>query len=583
MATMIPDKVIEFTTEGEGRFYTFMQTVARPDEDHICWYNPDVQDREPDFILYSKDLGLIVFEVKDWALDQVLEADPISFRLSIGEMTESRESPLRQAKAYVNALIDMIRKDGRLLNTAPQYRGKVKVPINCGVVFPNINKLEYTEKHLDQVIPTDRIFFWDDLHPASDICSDPSGKCFCDSLASRFPPPFPCNLSPGEASHLRHLIFPLIRVALPERQGGGITYDRRSERLHCLDHHQEVIARKYEGGHRILTGPPGSGKTLVLVYKAGFLKRYNPQITSILIVCYNIALPGYIRALLMKQGIPMGPAGVQVKHFYELCADILGEPVEYDSKEPGYYDLIREETLSKVKDSEISYDAILVDEGQDFSVDMLRIITSVLNPKTNNLTIALDNRQRIYDADFTWKDAGINAKGRIHNIGTSYRNTHEIITFADQFAGNAGEGGTAAEKKQLPLFPSFSGFHGPNPEITQHENFNLLIDSIAGTIQALHKTEGEPYSEMAVLYAMQNPGHLLDAPIPALMKTALEARGILSTWLSEDYRAKHSYDVTSDRVTISTIHSAKGLDWANVFIVGIDYIEPKEWSENQIR
>ncbi|MFH1983421.1 MAG: 3'-5' exonuclease, partial [Pseudomonadota bacterium] len=46
---------------------------------------------------------------------------------------------------------------------------------------------------------------------------------------------------------------------------------------------------------------------------------------------------------------------------------------------------------------------------------------------------------------------------------------------------------------------------------------------------------------------------------------------------------KHSYDVTSDRVTISTIHSAKGLDWANVFIVGIDYIEPKEWSENQIR
>jgi len=38
-----------------------------------------------------------------------------------------------------------------------------------------------------------------------------------------------------------------------------------------------------------------------------------------------------------------------------------------------------------------------------------------------------------------------------------------------------------------------------------------------------------------------------------------------------------------DRVTISTIHSAKGLDYACVFLVGLDELEPDGWSERQVR
>ena len=46
---------------------------------------------------------------------------------------------------------------------------------------------------------------------------------------------------------------------------------------------------------------------------------------------------------------------------------------------------------------------------------------------------------------------------------------------------------------------------------------------------------------------------------------ALESRGIMSQWVSEDYRAKRAYDITTDKVSVSTIHSAKGLDYACVF------------------
>lgn len=55
-------------------------------------------------------------------------------------------------------------------------------------------------------------------------------------------------------------------------------------------------------------------------------------------------------------------------------------------------------------------------------------------------------------------------------------------------------------------------------------------------------------------------------------------------WISEDYRAKRSYDVTTDSVTISTIHSLKGFDYACVFVLGLDWLAPgKRWTEEQIR
>lgn len=44
-------------------------------------------------------------------------------------------------------------------------------------------------------------------------------------------------------------------------------------------------------------------------------------------------------------------------------------------------------------------------------------------------------------------------------------------------------------------------------------------------------------------------------------------------WISEDYRAKRSHDVTTEKVTISTIHSVKGFDYACVFVLGLDALE----------
>jgi len=63
---------------------------------------------------FCKDTGLIVFEVKDWALNQIQEANPQHFTLSINGHNEELESPLKQARTYCHILMDKIRDDNRL-------------------------------------------------------------------------------------------------------------------------------------------------------------------------------------------------------------------------------------------------------------------------------------------------------------------------------------------------------------------------------------------------------------------------------------------------------------------------------------
>jgi hypothetical protein len=55
MATMIPNGVEEFQTEGERVFFRFLQSVAKPDSLYVVWSLPDVNGKEPDFLLYGEE------------------------------------------------------------------------------------------------------------------------------------------------------------------------------------------------------------------------------------------------------------------------------------------------------------------------------------------------------------------------------------------------------------------------------------------------------------------------------------------------------------------------------------------------
>jgi hypothetical protein len=578
MALMIPSDIEQFNTPGEEIFYHFLKSYAKPDNRYIAWYTPEINDNEPDFILFSPDLGLIIFEVKDWVIDQIEKADTEHFSIINGNRTEKRVNPYKQAKRYLNVLMDRIKGDRRLVSTGPEHSGKPKVPLNRGVVFPNIFRDDFEEK-LGSIIAVDKIFFEGDLSTYSPICEDTSGGEFTKAITRMFTPIFHVSVTPSDIEHLKQVIFPSVRIRLPFR-GPSEDYQKYLEHVAMLDHQQEVLARQFDAGHRIISGPSGSGKTLVLIHKAVFLKNYNPAIKSVLFVCFNITLAHYIKRLLAEKHVPMGKGGVEVYHFFELCAKITGETIHYEKEETDYYDTVVQLTLEKIPETGQKYDAILIDEGQDFNEDMYKVLLGLLNPATDSLTIAIDPSQIIYRN----KGAGIFKLGKVKNLTRVYRNTKEIREFVESFMMDGGKTKESENPNSMLFSHDLLESHGPKPTMKKLKTVSEMIDFVSKKIGSLTANEGFSFSEIAVLYVSKKlkiDGQEMNL-VDELVK-ALDLRGIMSEWASEDYRAKKSYDITTNSVTISTIYSSKGLDYACVFLVGLDFLAEEKMPAEQIK
>jgi hypothetical protein len=576
VALMIPSDIEHFTTPGEEAFYHFLRLYAKPDNRYIAWYTPEINDNEPDFILFSTDVGLIIFEVKDWVIDQIEEADSEHFSIVNGSHVEKRTNPYKQAKRYLNILMDKIKGDRRLVSA--EHSGKPKVPLDRGVVFPNIFRDDFEER-LRGVISSNKIFFEGDLSNYSPICEDASGAEFTKAITRMFTPIFHVSLTPADIEHLKQLIFPSVRIMLPFR-GPSEEYQKHIEYLAMLDHRQETLARQFDAGHRIISGPSGSGKTIILIHKAVFLKKYNPAIKTILFVCFNITLAHYIKRLLAEKHVPMGPQGVEVYHFFELCAKITGETVHYEKEETDYYDTVVQLTLNKIPETGLKYDAILVDEGQDFNEDMYAVILGLLNPATDSLTIAIDPSQIIYRN----KGTGILKLGKVRSLTTVYRNTKEITDFVRSFMMDCTDATFCEDTAGMLFSPDLLESHGPRPVMKKLKGIPELITYIAKQIESLVMKEGFSFSEVAILYVSKSV--TLDGREMNLVQEltrALDMRGIMSEWASEDYRSKRSYDITTNSVTISTIYSAKGLDYACVFLVGLDLLTEEKMAPEHIR
>jgi hypothetical protein len=566
---------MEKATEGERLVLRFLQETARPRGEYDLWYEPQLGPTSitPDFVLYGRSLGLVVIEVKDWASHQILFYNPHRFTVALSGHPEPKTNPLKQARTYVYALMEMLKGHGEFLSHAPGYEGRLKIPIGRMVVFPHILRREWGDRGLHHLIPWETALFQDDLDPAGKIRCDESGRTFKERMSGCLPFPFR-GMEPREEEKLRFLLWPEGRIDLPERAGMGKAHFR--EEVQYLDDAQARAALRLRPGHQVIKGPPGSGKTLVLVHRCAHLVRYHAQRKRILLVCFNIALVSFLRRLVQEKGIGVGEGGVEVFHFFELCSRVLGEALPYEREGTDFYDMVIQETLSRVEGAGCPvgpYDAVLVDEGQDFSVDMLRVVLGLLRPG-GDLVIAQDSRQDLYlRGGASWKSLGVRASGRTTHLRNVYRNTAEIFSFAQRFLGEEPRAG-----RPLPLFPDDSAFHGEAPEIRRLGDMDKVIAFVADDLKACVGSGEYRRSEIAVIYDDKTYGPAsfayTDRDLPARLLKGLDRAGIPAAWVSRDVRAKEMYDVTTDRVSLISVHSAKGLDFDLVYLVGMDRMTP---------
>ena len=210
-------------------------------------------------------------------------------------------------------------------------------------------------------------------------------------------------------------------------------------------------------------------------------------------------------------------------------------------------------------------------------------ITSLLNPQTNNLSIAMDDHQNIYERQGSWKASGVQARGRIHKISFVYRNTKEITAFTSRFLGKDMSSGNGSTQTQLELFPDYFDFSGPKPEIQQFSDIESIVRFIPEKISDMVAQDGCPYSEIAILYTTKNPSQTSETSLPSMIEKVLQTKGIPCSWTAENVSAKKHYDITTNSVSISTIHSAKGFDYTCVFLIGLDFLESgSSWTQSQI-
>jgi superfamily I DNA/RNA helicase len=63
---------------------------------------------------------------------------------------------------------------------------------------------------------------------------------------------------------------------------------------------------------------------------------------------------------------------------------------------------------------------------------------------------------------------------------------------------------------------------------------------------------------------------IADAHFADSLERELVHRDIPAFWLARDYTTRSTYDISNPQVIICTIHSAKGLDFDTVILVGVD-------------
>ena len=195
---------------------------------------------------------------------------------------------------------------------------------------------------------------------------------------------------------------------------------------------------------------------------------------------------------------------------------------------------------------------VVIDEAQDLSVAQLRFLAALAGGRPNGLYFAGDLGQRIFQQPFSWKELGVDVRGRSQTLRINYRTSHQIRTQADRLLDPemSDVDGNLEERKG-----TVSVFNGPKP-----------------TIQVLEDEEGESIAVSEWLAARISEG-LQPSEIGVFVRSTeqmeravatVKLSGVPYVVLDDDMEA------TGSCLTISTMHLVKGLEFRAVALMACD-------------
>ncbi len=208
------------------------------------------------------------------------------------------------------------------------------------------------------------------------------------------------------------------------------------------------------------------------------------------------------------------------------------------------------------KPLEDPYDDVILDEGQDFSPVQLQLTRALIkggDPHSRRTYMVLaDAAQTIYARGFSWKDAGIDARGRTSIMRKNFRNTVQVAAAAARLIGN----NTLLKNEREFIEPDWSHRIGPRPRVVAcdlvEREARFVIEQVLDFVGGGHFR----LSDFAVLCPTNR--------ICQYYVDELAGRGIPCV-LHRD----QAFNILEEQVKVMTIHSAKGIEFPVVFVAGV--------------
>jgi mRNA-degrading endonuclease RelE of RelBE toxin-antitoxin system len=198
------------------------------------------------------------------------------------------------------------------------------------------------------------------------------------------------------------------------------------------------------------------------------------------------------------------------------------------------------------------FDFAVVDEAQDVGVAEMRLLRALGGDRPNALFFAGDLGQRIFQQPFSWKELGVDVRGRATRLRINYRTSHQIRQQADRLlAAELSDVDGITEDRRATI----SAFNGVQPGIDIVESEAAETMRVSEWIEDRLREELQPH-EIAIF--VRSSDELTRG------RAAAEAAGAPFCTLDERIDTRHG------EISVMTMHLAKGLEFRAVAVMACD-------------
>ena len=573
MAELIPPSIqqLKSASSGERKVYQLLEHTFKS-ENAIIWHEPKALNRYTDFIIWLPEHGLLVIEVKDWSKDRFKTLNPDTFTGRFYNKNDYKvvlvKNPESQVRKCMLNILNEFKKSFIFLQNSGPYKGNIKFPITSCVIYTELKQSDADSigLSLPSISTVHKTIFKDDLRLVAE------NKIFKQKLINAFKDvTFPFEkLSYAEEKFLRYMIFPEIRV-------NEFTQDElftiKPQEIKALDLSQESIAKNIGDGHRILKGVAGSGKTLVLACRAKYLKTIYPDY-KILVVCYNNSLCNHLRQMF---GDDFNEK-IEVLNFHSLVKSVTNTKlfILKNEKQAEYNSRVGNILIDHLEQNKIDqanlYDAILIDEGQDFAQEWIIGLSKLVKAETNNILFCYDPAQNIFNRKKpSWRSVGLQVQGKKPvELLKCYRNTKEILDVAKEFLNpQLLDNLQDSDEYDRVLDPDTDECQtGEYPSIYHENDVRNLADLIARKIRQLLKSNMAA-RDIAVLQVKSAEYDIFVAVLKEKLTAYCPDVELDFIFSSAD---KKALNLQKNSIKIMNVESSKGLEFPHVFFIGLDYM-----------